>query len=385
MPFRLANESTYICWLTVDGVRRKVTTGSTSLSLARKVERVRDRLSAARTGDPALLRAVVAGRVTLMELYLADEAGELDRVRARLDDVELGDYIDAWIQHRTEKGTAVAMTLADYKHDVMTLMPLKRSELTTLRVEQWLAGRTMSRTLRSGKVRTKPVGNSTRRRYYASLTSFVKFLRGRKVLVGANPLEGFEPPRNAEPRTEHLDVPDLERLIALAAPKYRSVIALIQSTGADVRAALGVTMKDVDTVQRMVYIRGTKHHAGKKNYRSRWVPVDDFAWDAFAVALKGKYRGKTRAETPPTPLYGEIVYGGLRAHWLRLVKLAGCPQYLQKDSRHSFAVRKLEDGWDCVEVGRWLGHKDGSQVARVYGNREITPADYERRKQRRAK
>lgn len=67
MPFRPSQESTYVCWLTVDGVRRKVTTGAASLTLARKVERVRDRLSAARTGDPALLRAVVAGRVTLME------------------------------------------------------------------------------------------------------------------------------------------------------------------------------------------------------------------------------------------------------------------------------------------------------------------------------
>lgn len=352
MTFRRKGRAVYRLWVSIPKrPRQQLSTGTTLLRVAKRMEALVDTLKQER--QFALLTAVLDGRLTLGDLYDADRTNTLPRLIAGLKDVDLFTQLDAWQAALKAKGKPSPDSCHRYQIQVRDLLgpaPFSSADFTRVELEK--------------RIRALSCASPTKRRYLAALQSFAKYLR-RSGVIDWDPFIDMDRPQNSSPRMVWYAEPELVKLIGLALPRYRGLIALVQGTGADRSAAFRVRRRDVDVKRRMVYLRGTK-----TEYRARWAPCDEWAWRPVEAAAKGLL--------PDALLFANVTYAGLRSHWERLVKLAGLDGYRLHDARHSFAVRWLEAGIDPAKVGHWLGHRDGSTVMRVYSRQIVTPADYER-------
>ena len=143
MPHRRGGR-TYSVWLTLDGKRRQVPTGATTSALAKKLEVLRDRIAPEAIGDYVLHRAVNQKRVTLLEIYNAEQEKTLPQLRARLDDVDLAphlpDFVKTYPKRRKKKVSPA--TVAKYRKMIERFAvdgKIMRSSFDPARIGDWLA------------------------------------------------------------------------------------------------------------------------------------------------------------------------------------------------------------------------------------------------------
>ena len=163
MPYK--HGKSYWGWVPCrDGGRKRVSFGTNDRMIAREIEALMRQLAGKR--EWALLDAVVNGQSSAGELYdHAREGAEgLAAFRARLSDVDLNHYVEAW--QNWAKRRASESTVARYVVQLRTLIPegqpFPRSRFTRKGINEALS--------------KLPASGSTARRYHAAWSSFAKYL-----------------------------------------------------------------------------------------------------------------------------------------------------------------------------------------------------------------
>lgn len=291
-----------------------------------------------------LLDALVAKppRLTLLALYQANAAKQLQELEARLSSSVLADYVDGWKAWLTASGR-VDETVELYDAQVATFRATLGAvpsavDITPARVAVWLAGLT-----------AKPV---TRRKYYYALKSFVAYLRTMGALVG-DPLAGYKPPAKGKARVRWETAAVDQKIVEAASEQYRALFAFIKGTGADVGAALRTLRRDVDLERGVTLIRGTKT-------AEREVP--EAAIEAWALPF---VRAHAKPQLPNAPLWPGLTRSGAYHHHQRCCEAVKVESYTLKDARHSVAVRMRFRGAEFEEIADQLGNSV-YQVATVY-------------------
>lgn len=133
----------------------------------------------------------------------------------------------------------------------------------------------------------------------------------------------------------------------------------------EISAALKVLRGDFNFADNTSRARGTKN-----KWRDRTVSVEPWAMARIAEFIKAT------GLTPAAPLFPgvsgaralDVLRSGLRA--------LGLPEaYTLHDARHSFAVRCMKRGAQPQLIANNLGHKDASQVLKIYGKYRPTLLD----------
>jgi integrase len=280
--------------------------------------------------DRLLMDAIHSGALSLGRLYDASEAGELDRLRLELQDVDVAPLVPKWAKELRQRVSPDY--LAHCLKHVSTLIrpsePFPASRLTVKVCRDWLSA--------------LPVGPSTKRKYHAALTSFCDYLVESEVIT-ANPMHAVRRPPAAPPRTRYLEHPEVLRLIEAMPGKYRVLSAILHATGMEVSVAIALKRRDVTLETGKIHARGTKNL-----WRNRIVTVDPWAMPIL--------RDHVRLLTPEAELFpGMNRWTASDIHREVCAEL-GIRNYQLKDSRHTYAVRMIRAGTPPLLVATQLGH-----------------------------
>jgi integrase len=365
MVYRRKDHDAWFVAVPTRSGRVKRSTRTTHRATARAIERMLEELGPKGLRAWDLLDRVEANTLTLGTLFDAFRNNDLDGLRARLADVDLGDHVDGWQQWLGDR--VKRDTIEHYVTQLRTLivegMPYPRSRFTATAIANWLASRTAlvqkrkpstkSPTRRKADPSPKPVSGATKRKYRAAAQSFAAYLVEIGVL-STNPVRDVNTPKQAKPRVVEIALADVKRIVDGAQQPYRALFALLYGAGVEISAALACTEADVDSVNREIRARGTKTHT-----RDRVARVAEWAWPYLEKHVE-------------TLMPGERLFRGLdrwhvgAVHRERLRVLA-LPHHRVHDARHFYAIRAIRAGTPYELVARQLGHANVQMVATIYG------------------
>ena len=287
---RNARDAWFVAVPTPHG-RVKRSTGTGHKPTAKAMERMLVALGPKGQRAWDLLERVMKGSLTLGTLYDAYIHNDLDGLRARLEDADLGHQVDGWQAWLTDRVSAD--TRLHYLAHLRTLIPADkpypRSQLTAPVVAKWLATRTglaqKRKRAAKGSRRAedrlgRPISGATKRKYLAAVQSFATYLIEIGVLA-SNPLRDVQAPPPGKPRAIEIPLADVLRIVENAPAPYPALFALLYGAGVEISAALACIESDVDTDRREVRARGTKAHT-----RDRIVRVAEWAWPFLAKHLE---------------------------------------------------------------------------------------------------
>lgn len=303
----------------------------------------------------------------MYDMYL-EEGRDLERLKARLKDVDLEPLVAEWIKNPGGKVKPGTDTAAHYEYHVRGLIkkgekfPLHR--FTTAVIQQHLeeleVGPPANRKEEVKSSEWKPASPATRRKAGAAFSSFGKWLFRRGVLK-SKPMRDVELPPPSDPRLFFLDTPDAKRLADAQPGQYRNLSALLAGSGAEVSAALALTPRRVDLKNKEIRPGGTKTYN-----RDRVVRVADWAWPYVEEVVKGKHPDALLFDQIPDRWRAAAVHNdAVEALVAQGHKVFAA--YTMRDARHTFAVRKIRAGVPPEVVARELGHANSVLVAKVYG------------------
>ena len=322
---------------------RTWTTGTRNSAIADGLVRLVNELGPQGRRDWLILDAIHNGQLSLGRLWDASQAGELDQLRLQLKDVDLEPHVAEWLK---ETRTRVAPdTLLHYGTHVRTFIPKGRrfpaSQFTPKNIRDWLA--------------SVNVGASTRRKYFAALSSFAEFLVAGEIL-SANPVRTLRPPPPAKPRDRYLEQPEILRLLAAMPEPHRTVSALIHATAMDVSTAVELRRSDFEQIDGgwEIRARGTKSIA-----RDRFVTVAEWAEPYFVNLLP--------LLLPDAPLFPGLNRWTLSDVHRKVCLEIGITDYTLRDARHSHAVWMMRAGAPPQAIADQLGHANPQLVLKVYG------------------
>lgn len=348
MPFlRSGRNDYYVKVPTKEGRWVTRSTGTPDGPTAKSMERMIHELLDRRDWPTLGLCIAVGDRYPLAQVWDAWRTGRLDDLHAAADDLELGPLIGRWIRNISHPATA-----ARYETQVRSLVPGRVatvSALTPEAVDAWLAD-------------TVGGTGSTRARYFAALSSFVKYLVSIRVLR-TNPLTGLRRPKSNPARCRALSLEDARRVVGASRGEFRTLFALAYGAGAELGAAVKVTRGDVNLKTKEVRLRGSK-----SEWRDRVVRVADWAWLHIDLACADKL--------PAAPLFTDRPLWQWSNEHARIIKELKLGDYTLHDARHHWAVRMAKVGMPAEMIARQLGHRDATMVIKVYGR--FMPAREER-------
>jgi integrase/recombinase XerC len=320
-------------------------------ALGKSIGRMVDELAHRGKQSWDLLDAVARGGLSLPTLYAAYSMGRLDELRDRMNDVDLSPIVDEWLE--SLRGRLAPDTIEHYRVHIRTLFPVgkrfPRSALTFERLSEWL-----SKIQRS---------SGTRRKYHAAMNGFCRYLRARGV-VRNNPLQDVRAPRPGAPRCRSIEHHEVLQIVDALEDPYRTVVALMHSTGMELSVALSLKRRDVDFERGEIRARGTKTKA-----RNRVVTIEP--WGAEYL------REYARRFLPNALLFPDLNRWTVSDKHRQACTALEFEDYQLRDSRHTYAVRAIRAGASFEAVARQLGHANTAMVAQVYGRYE--PTDKERR------
>src|ERR1700693_2243664 len=173
--------------------------------------------------------------------------------------------------------------------------------LKALKIDSMTAGEVSPRTIRDylSHLHDKNLKKSTVGRKVESLRSFYTFLK-RQDLIESNPAESIAHPRQEQYLPKVLSIEEAVRLVQIpeksmryqsshgpdkdiSALRDRSILELLYSSGLRAAEVIGLNVKDLDTTERMIKVRG-------KGLKERFVPVGTPAIEAIQ-----EYRRKLKS------------------------------------------------------------------------------------------
>src|SRR5829696_77202 len=225
------------------------------------------------------------------------------------------------------------------------------------------------------RLRGKGCSAKTSASALATLESVMRFARRRGWIV-ADPVEQLEHderPRPERRRQRVLGRAEIERLLAVCAPRDRLMVATVLYTGLRISEMLGLVWDDIDFAAGVIHVRAQLSRAHRDAPARRVVPntaasVRDVPLVPQLARLLSAHRQRTRfaraadwmfATARGTP-YGRRNVS--RRCLERAAQLAGLnddgwPPLRFHDLRHTFASHLIIDlGLDPAQVSRMLGH-----------------------------
>lgn len=311
------------------------------------------------------VRLLVSKAVKIGNAYDAYTAGSVDTFFADLlsvrNDPDLDPLVTLWEEQGAEP---------KYVRQVRRMIPAgTRHPLSAFRrraIAQWL------KTVKP-EARTKQLSRATRERYKAALSSFAEWLIEHEYIEG-NPVHGIklEEARALKEAKRakglaFLEETDARALVEKLEEPYRSLEALMTSSGAEWQAIERAAREDFDLEHRLFHA-----HGSKTSYRDRWVEVtEDWAWELVAARVRQR-----AAEAPDAPIWPVDEKDALEAHHAA-AKALKLKRTTLHNHRHTFAVLWIRRGAtgglrsdrrDTQWLKNQLGHAPQSmQLFTTYG------------------
>lgn len=306
-------------------------------------------------------------------------AQEADAARGLLpvrSDVTVAEYARHWAATRPHRASSKphVESLIKVRIEGTKLGQRKLAEVRHSEVQLW-ATRDLAHL--SPATRAKTVG------YLRSIFRSAE----RDNLIVKSPVGKIALPEPSEvPSYVPLSAEQVDALADAMPARYRALVLAQAGLGLRIGELLGLRVSDVDFLRRQVRVesqfvgRPPKDEQGrpmrtelKTRYSKRTVPMpqwvaDELSWQlaAFGPGEDGSIFTTGRG----TPLQA---WAYINRWFPRAVEAAGLPkETTTHDLRHHYATELLAAGLSVVEVGRLLGHRDGSLVAKTYGHK---PAD----------
>jgi integrase/recombinase XerD len=217
--------------------------------------------------------------------------------------------------------------------------------------------------LRAGDERHPPLSAASAARAASAVRGLHRFAV-REGLADRDPAREVRPPTLPRRLPKALDVDQVERLLAGAAPdgplglRDRALLEFLYGTGARISEAVGCRLDDLDLVDGTAILHG-------KGGKTRLVPVGGYAraaLDAYLVRARPSLLGRATVATVFLNARG----GGLsrQSAWTilrRAARRAGLPTagphaVSPHTLRHSCATHLLDGGADIRVVQEILGH-----------------------------
>lgn len=231
------------------------------------------------------------------------------------------------------------------------------------------------------KVKQRKLAPSTVKRIVdASFGSVMRYAVKNK-LIGDNPLDGVEFPRD-ESKTEdililsHADIEALADAVVYRGPHMPVLIRFLAYTGLRIGEAGTLEIRDLDLKKRRVRVRltwtkdehGTDTVGTTKTWESRSVPIPGFLVPDLENITKK--RGKSERvflDQNKDPLSYRWFYNRV---WLPALDSTGLRSVDPDphDLRHHAASAAIAAGANPKLVQRMLGHKDASITMNVYAH-----------------
>lgn len=345
------------------------TCGTEDPEIAAEIEALVKRLVKRQKYWP-LLEAVTQNppRLTLMDLWQADNNDMLDELMASLDDPDLTEYLDDW-EKWVESNLGKTGTAQMYRKQVDTLIApegedseaFPKSELTIARANQWLVDQNVS--------------TGYKRKLLYALFSFIRYLMEAGVL-DANPLDKITRPKKGKKddrwETEENDV----RIVKASSVEYQGLFAFIKATGSEVSPPISdsFTAREIELWPQdegrycgLAHVPGTKTETRNRHD----VYIEKWARPFLEAALHGK-------------LPNAKVFPGIsryQAHWhhQNAAEAVGVLRYTLRHARHSWAVRarKCRPQVSFEAIAEQLGNTV-AVVADVYAQYKMSPEERRR-------
>lgn len=304
-----------------------------------------------------VLDAVVAGVVTLQEVFWHFRQGTLDNLMASLSDADLDKMVSQWAPE--VEGTK-------YVQQVRTMIPegksFPASEFKRKNIAHFLSGLQKQR---------KGEGNasgSTKKRYKAALSQFAKWLIEREV-IETNPVRDVKSIKANDARMTWLKPEEVRALVESLPSPYNALEAMMAGTGMEWQAVQAFrNPEDVRARERMLFARG-----GKNRWRQRWVTVTEpWCWPIIK-----RHLDETDSETPFSGINHD---DALKIHHATAEYL-GIQYSTLHDHRHTYAVNFLKRGGLPQVVKSQLGHAPTSVVVEtVYAPWIVSKEDFRSRR-----
>jgi integrase/recombinase XerC len=205
-------------------------------------------------------------------------------------------------------------------------------------------------------------------RKLSAIRSFFRHLVKHGILA-SNPADQIVTPKQNQNVPVWLPVDDMFRLLsAMADPsllglRNRAIFETIYSCGFRVSEAAGLNGEDIDTVSRMVRVRG-------KGHKERLVPIGRISIESIHHYRQQLERERGLREDQHGPLF--LNKRGTRLSTRSMARIldkisreSGIPVPVSPHAlRHSFATHMLDAGADLKVVQELLGHKSLSTTQR---------------------
>lgn len=342
---------TYSVYVRTSTGRVQRSTGSTDRAFAKQIERMLDALADKR--DFALLDAVASNRITIGELWDSYAAKQLDVLRDKLTSVSIKSLWEGW--------TADAKVRAPKSWDQQQH-----------HVKWMLQGLESVAEITAGAIRNRlnslARSEGTRRHYLYSVASFCNYA----VAMGALPASPVADkakvrrPAKANKRQQWKTIEDDQKILSHVTGQLKLALTICAATGADRSSVLKLRVSDVQLlplgevpnaakeIEHRINISGTK-----TEYRNRrGVRIEPWAVPQLRSAIQNK--------KPDDLLVVGVSADMMTRGWKRAVIAAGFSNYWLRDTRHSYAVRALFEGYPLWQISEWLGHASTAMTADIY-------------------
>lgn len=213
-----------------------------------------------------------------------------------------------------------------------------------------------------GYLSKKSYSGASMGRKLASLSSFFKFLC-REGYLENNPAKSVPiPKKNAKLPSfltpdEMFSIMDLPEKNSFIGTRDQAILELFYSSGIRVGELVGVSLEDIDTIQRNIRVLG-------KGKKERFVPFGSKAAEAINSYLI--FRTKIIAKRKPNPIPDALFLNfrgkGITSRGVRKALARYLNPYLVSGRvsphtlRHTFATHMLEGGADLRSIQELLGH-----------------------------
>lgn len=320
-----------------------------------------------RTQDHIFLEQVCAGRLKVRKLYKHWTDGTLAELRKEIVDTDLTPHLADWraqlvTLYGEPKGQhgCSSHTVTQYVNQVGAFFAwagaTTLTAFTVANASRWLYSRSVS--------------SARKRRFWAALRSFGKYLQSVGVLPGeVEPLAGLKAPPPGKSRDTHLTAAERDQLIAATIGVEMQAAITMAHLGMEMGAIIRAKVRDIVWVPNNRNFAGRIRMRGTKNrFRDRIGIIEHWAAEKIRAAMKGKH---------PDALLIGAGHTKIRAAHVEACKAMGFDAYRFHDARHTFAVLWWNQGAPSSVIGLQLGHRDGRTVEKVYGQSKVSTQQLE--------
>ena len=178
----------------------------------------------------------------------------------------------------------------------------------------------------------------------------------KKNLIVKSPV--ITRPERPEPRDKRLTRAESRKFLAACEmPHVRLFVILAMTTGARMRAILGLKWDRVDFEKGIIVLHDPDR--ARTNKTRATVPMNATARKALLEAREG-------ATTDYVVSWGGHKVGSIKKALWGAGKRCGLPWVTAHVFRHSAATWLAEDGVSMLEIAKFLGHADSKLTERVY-------------------